>query len=87
MGAGTSDIVRLVVGEAVWLVAVSLAIGLAGAFAASRYIESLLFGLPPNDVFTLAVACVVLAATGICAALLPARRAARLDPAVVLRGE
>jgi ABC-type lipoprotein release transport system permease subunit len=53
----------------------------------SRYVESLLFGVQPNDVLTLAGACTVLAATAIGAALLPARRAARLDPAVVLRGE
>ncbi len=87
LGAGTGDILRLIVGEAGRLVAVGLVLGLAGAFAVSRYAESLLFGLQPNDVITMVVASVVLAATGLVAALVPAQRAARLDPAVVLRDE
>jgi ABC-type antimicrobial peptide transport system permease subunit len=84
LGASAFDILRLVVSEAGRLVAFGLALGLVGAFVVSRYAESLLYGLQPNDTLTLGAACFVLAITGIAAALLPARRAARLDPAVVL---
>ncbi len=87
LGAETHDIVRVIVGEAGRLVAVGLVLGLASAFVVSRYAESLLFGLQPNDALTMVAACGVLAATGLVAALLPAHRAARLDPAVVLRDE
>ncbi len=87
LGAETRDILGLVFGEAGRLLLIGLAVGLAGSFALSRYAESLLFGLEPNDAKTLAVGCGLLAATGIVAALIPARRAARLDAAVVLRDE
>ena len=87
LGAETRDILGLIFGEAGRLLLIGLAVGLAGSFALSRYAESLLFGLQPNDAMTLAVGCGLLAATGIVAALIPARRAARLDAAVVLRDE
>jgi ABC-type antimicrobial peptide transport system permease subunit len=87
LGAETRDILGLIFGEAGRLLLIGLAVGLAGSFALSRYAESLLFGLQPNDAKTLAVGCGLLAATGIVAALIPARRAARLDAAVVLRDE
>lgn len=87
LGARAPDILRLIVGEAGRLVVVGLVIGVGGAFLASRYAESLLYGLQPTDVATLVAACAALAITGIGAALLPAQRAARLDPAVVLRDE
>jgi putative ABC transport system permease protein len=87
LGAETRDILALIFGEAGRLLLIGLAVGLLGSFAVSRYAESLLFGLQPNDAMTLAIGCGLLAATGIVAALIPARRAARLDAAVVLRDE
>jgi ABC-type antimicrobial peptide transport system permease subunit len=51
----------------------------------SKFVEKLLFGLPPRDAVTLALAASVLLVTGILAGWLPARRAARLDPTAVLR--
>jgi predicted permease len=87
MGAKTRDILALVFGEAGRLLLIGLALGMAGSFALSRYAESLLFGLKPNDALSLALGCFLLAATGFAAALIPARRAARLDPATVLRDE
>jgi ABC-type antimicrobial peptide transport system permease subunit len=87
LGAETRDILGLVFGEAGRLLLIGLAVGLLGSFALSRYAESLLFGLQPNDTLTLTLGCALLAVTGVFAAILPARRAARLDAAVVLRDE
>ena len=87
LGARTSDILQLVLREAGRLVLIGLAVGLAGSLALSRFVESLLFGLEPNDVTILALGCALLAATALAAALIPARRAADLHPAVVLRDE
>ena len=87
LGAKTGRILRLVFGEVGCLLAIGLGIGLAGSLALSRYAESLLYELEPNDVLTLVLACLLLALTAIAAAVVPARRAARLDPAVVLRDE
>ena len=87
MGAGWADILSLIFKEAGKLVVAGLAIGLAGSYALSRYAESLLFGLRPNDAVTLVLACVLLLGTATAATLLPARRAVALDPAVALREE
>lgn len=87
LGAGSIDILGLVFREAGRLVAIGLTIGAACSFGVSRYAESLLFGLKPNDAATLAAACVLLALTALPATLIPARRALRLDPAAALREE
>ena len=87
MGAAWGDILRLVFTEAGKLVMIGLAIGLGCSYAVSRYAESLLFGLKPNDAVTLVVACALLLSTALLATLLPARRAVRMDPAVALREE
>lgn len=87
MGAQWPDILALLLKEAGRLVVAGLAIGLACSFALSRYAESLLFGLKPNDMVTLALACGLLAATALFATLVPARRALMLDPVVALRDE
>jgi ABC-type antimicrobial peptide transport system permease subunit len=87
MGANWRDILGLVVKEAGRLILAGLAIGLLCSYALSRYAESLLFGLKPNDAATLALACAALAVTAIAATLIPARRAVRVDPVVALRQE
>jgi predicted permease len=85
VGAEGKDVWRLVVAQAVRLTAVGAAIGLAGALAASRLFATLLFGVTPFDVTSYAVATLALAFAVFLAAWLPARRAAQLDPAKVLR--
>ena len=85
LGARPGQVIRLVVWQGLALALAGLAIGLLGAFALSRALESLLFGVTPTDPVTyLAVGgFLVLVAFG--ASLVPARRAARVDPLVALR--
>lgn len=87
LGAQKADVRKLVLGEAGRLLLTGLAIGLAASFGLSRYAESLLYGLQPNDTTTLALGCGLLAATAFAATSLPVRRATKLDPATVLRDE
>ncbi|MDX2151488.1 MAG: ABC transporter permease [Bryobacteraceae bacterium] len=87
MGASARDILALVFKEASLLVAIGLGLGLAASYGVSRFAESLLFGLKPNDAFTLGAACALLAAIAFFATLVPARRALQMDPAVALREE
>ena len=85
LGAEAKGVIRLVLGQAVRLVALGLVIGAAFSLWASRFVSTLLFGLEPRDPATLAGAAAVLMAISLVAAGLPARRAARIDPAQVLR--
>ena len=85
LGAAPSSIVRLVFQRVGVLIAAGLAFGLAGSLWAARFVEALLFHLEARDPMTFAGAAAVLVAVGVLAAWMPARRAARLDPATVLR--
>jgi putative ABC transport system permease protein len=85
LGAAPSSIVRLVFQQIAVLIAGGLAFGLAGSLWAVRFVEALLFNLGARDPVTFAGAAVVLVTVGVLAAWMPARRAARLDPATVLR--
>ncbi len=87
LGATSHDVRRLILGEAVWVVGIGAAAGLVVALAATRLLASQLFGVRPSDPRSLLGACVLLVATGIAAAYLPARRAARIDPVDALRAE
>jgi putative ABC transport system permease protein len=85
LGASPGDIRGLVVGEGTRLAAIGVAIGLAGALATSRALGALLFGVSARDPLTFAVAAIGLAAAGVAAAYIPARRASRIDPVGLLR--
>ena len=87
LGAAQSSIFRLVVGQAMTLVGISIAIGVAGAFAATRLLSSLLFGVGVWDPLTFGSIVLLIAVVAFLAAWLPARRAARVNPIVALRAE
>jgi predicted permease len=87
LGAQRQDVLRLVMRESMVLVAIGVAVGLAIAVAASRFVATLLFGLPPTDVLTLVVAIGVMVLVSALAGYLPARRASRVDPMVALHYE
>jgi predicted permease len=87
LGAAQSSIFRLIVGQAMALVGISLGVGLLGAFAATRLLNSLLFGVGAADPITFGGIVLLLSAVAFLAAWLPARRAAQVDPIVALRTE
>jgi len=87
MGARPGDVLRLVVGQAMALALCGVAIGGVSAYGAARLMRAMLFETSPNDVATFVMMPLVLLATVILASALPARRAARIDPAAALRGE
>ena len=87
LGAGRSSIFRLVVGQAMTLVGISLVIGLVGAFAVTRLLNSLLFGVGASDPFTFIAIVLLVSGVAFVAAWLPARRATRVDPIIALRAE
>jgi predicted permease len=84
-GATPSRIVRLVLSRVAGQVALGVAIGGLASWWAARFVGSLLYGLKPHDPATIVLAVTILGGVGIAAAWLPARRASRVDPAVVLR--
>jgi predicted permease len=85
LGATPRQLRRMVVGQGLRLTAIGVFIGAAGSIALTRYMKSLLFGVTPVDPLTISCACVLLVLVAVLAALFPARRAARSDPAEVLR--
>ncbi len=85
LGAGSRAVLMLVVRQGGVLVGAGVAIGLPAAAAATRIVESLLFGVTPADPPTIAAVTTILLAVGFIACWLPARRAARIDPMDVLR--
>jgi predicted permease len=87
LGARRGDVLGLWLREAGVLVAIGIVLGLPAALAATRWIESFLFGLTPTDPLTIAAAIAVLGGVAALAAYLPARRAANLDPMEALRYE
>ena len=87
LGAGRRDVLRLFIGQGMRLVLLGLVIGLGGAFALTRLMSSLLFGVSTTDIATFVVVAVGLTFVGVFACYLPARRATRVDPLVALRYE
>ncbi|HTH50079.1 MAG TPA: ABC transporter permease [Candidatus Limnocylindria bacterium] len=87
LGAQRSDVRRLIVGEGMRLVGWGIVLGLGGALALTRIISSLLYQVKPTDPGTIVGVSLLLAAVGLLACWLPARRAVRTDPMVALRAE
>jgi putative ABC transport system permease protein len=87
LGAGRSEVERMVLWRGLRIIAVATVLGLAAAYGAARLIASQLFGVPPTDPVTFAAVPFGLAAVAMVACWLPARRAARVDPVVALQAE
>ena len=87
LGAEPRHVRGMLMREGAILVAIGIAFGLAGAFALSRVLESMLVGVGARDVATFVAAPCVLAAVALTACWLPARKATRIDPATALRAE
>jgi ABC-type antimicrobial peptide transport system permease subunit len=87
LGAHRGQVVRMILGEAVWMVAAGVVIGSVLSLAAARGATSLLFGLKPNDPLTYVAAALVMGLIALLASVIPAHRAAKQDPMVALRSE
>ncbi len=87
LGAQRGNVLRLVVGQALLLTFVGVAIGAAGAFGLTRLMEGLLFDTRAADPLTFVVVSLILAAVAVLAAYVPGRRATRVDPVIALRSE
>ena len=87
LGARATDVLRLVLKEFMRLTVVGVALGLVGAYLLTRLMTSLLFGVTPTDVTTFVLVSITLSLVALVACLIPARRAARVDPLVALRYE
>ena len=87
LGASRTIILGLVLGQGMWTAAIGVAVGIVAAFAATRTMGSLLFGLSPSDPVTFVGTALLLIVVALLASYLPARRATKVDPMVALRYE
>jgi putative ABC transport system permease protein len=87
MGARSADILRLVLGEGLAMVAVGIVLGLGGTFAATRLLTAFRYGIPPIEGATIVATVMAFVAVAAVACGVPARRAARVDPMIALRCE
>ncbi len=87
MGARQADVLRMVLGETALLILFAIAAGLGGAWALTRYIRSMLYGVSELDLTTFVLTSVLLAVIVLIASFGPARRAISIDPVTALRDE
>jgi len=87
LGAQMSDVLKLVLKGGMALALFGIVAGLAGAFALTRWMTTLLFGVKPTDALTFIAVSICLLVTALLACYIPARRATKVDPLVALRYE
>ena len=87
LGAGSADVVRMVLRMGLQLVGLGVGVGLLASFAVTRVIANQLWGVSPRDPLTLGAVVAVVALAGLAACYFPARRATRVDPLIALRYE
>ncbi|HJY30785.1 MAG TPA: ABC transporter permease [Pyrinomonadaceae bacterium] len=87
LGASALDVLKMVVGSGMFLAVIGVAVGLIGAFAVTRLMASLLFGVSPTDLVTFGLVTAGLLMVALLACYIPARRATKVDPLVALRYE
>jgi ABC-type antimicrobial peptide transport system permease subunit len=87
LGAGRSEVLRLIMREGLELALVGITLGLAGAVVLARLLASLLYGVRPGDLSTFGGGAILLAVVALLATYIPARRATKVDPMVALRHE
>ena len=87
LGATPQHILRLMIGQGMKLTLIGVTIGFVGAFALTRLMRSLLFGVAPNDLMIFGISSFILIAVALLACFIPARRATKVDPLVALRYE
>jgi len=87
LGATQSSVLRMILQRGAWLTVTGIGIGVVGAIALARVIESLLYEIPPRDPITYVAVCVTLGSVALLASYIPALRATRVDPMFALRYE
>jgi len=87
LGAEQTRVLRLVIRQGMVLTSIGVVLGLAGAFALTRFLQSSLYEIKATDVSTFAGISTILALVSLLACYVPARRASRVDPGVALRHE
>ena len=85
LGAQPGSILRLIIGRGFVLVSTGVVVGVLASFGLTRFIENMLFGVTPTDPLTFAMIVILLGFVALLACLIPATRALRVDPIVVLR--
>jgi putative ABC transport system permease protein len=87
LGAGSSNVLRMILGQGLRTIFIGVAIGIAGSLALTRTVESLLFGVTATDPLTFGSVTLLLVGSALLACYIPARRATKVDPMVALRCE